>query len=98
MYAIRSYYEKAEKTGSMDVRVKGYIRRNIPKLEPSTSCREAGHQPLLFVGSKPRDLDAQRVGLLVITSYSIHYTKLYESRMMIARTNPEMIVPGFAST
>jgi len=33
--------EKAEKTGSMDVRVKGYIRRNIPKLEPSTSCREA---------------------------------------------------------
>lgn len=33
--------EKAEKTGSMDVRVKGYVRRNIPRLEPTTSCREA---------------------------------------------------------
>lgn len=32
---------KAEKSGRSDVPVKGYVRRNIPKLSPDTSCREA---------------------------------------------------------
>ena len=32
---------KAAKTGRDDVPVKGYVRRNIPKLTPATSCREA---------------------------------------------------------
>lgn len=32
---------KAEETGRLDVPVKGYVRRNIEKLDPCTSCREA---------------------------------------------------------
>lgn len=32
---------KAEKSGRKDVPVKGYARRNIPKLVPDTCCREA---------------------------------------------------------
>ncbi|GAB7024574.1 CBS domain-containing protein [Salidesulfovibrio brasiliensis] len=32
---------KAEKTGRLDVPVKGYTRRNIPRIAPDASCREA---------------------------------------------------------
>lgn len=32
---------KAEESGRSDVPVKGYLRRNISKLDPDTSCREA---------------------------------------------------------
>lgn len=32
---------KAKKTGRLDVPVKGYTRRNIPRITPDASCREA---------------------------------------------------------
>ena len=77
MYAIRSYYE--EITGKLEV-----IDIGIP---PMVTAAENVRQQVItarqvqaVLGQRPADSHKGRTGhlLVVITSYSIHYTKLYE--------------------
>ena len=74
MYAIRSYYDISERIESYMISAgdsKDVIKRMFTILiEGMKNIRQHGL----------RDERGRQLGyLLVITSYSIHYTKLYES-------------------
>ena len=39
-----------------------------------------GNAALMAAGEQDRNIDAHYIEMIVITSYSIHYTKLYDTR------------------
>ena len=82
MYAIRSYYALAEL--GKDVSLAGFRKGHAPKhlVEKSVD------QNLLQSRVMEAVVNDMYIEALVITSYSIHYTKLYEPRSRWWRLPP----------
>ena len=89
MYAIRSYYVALSKLKGMSslltapnerLGVRTFVKEYSDKLIKEIVLREKrrGGQ-LFYVHNNIASIEAKKADLEVITSYSIHYTKLYES-------------------
>ena len=72
MYAIRSYYVRPSPTG----RTLGGVARRTR--EASQLCAAAGFDVVLIETVGVGQSEITVASMTVITSYSIHYTKLYE--------------------
>ena len=78
MYAIRSYYVELKdgKNLLIHLRMSGrlhLVARDLPR-------EKHEHVILNFIdGNQLRFHDTRKFGRIVITSYSIHYTKLYDA-------------------
>ena len=89
MYAIRSYYERYEVHHGVDITDPALVAaatlshryisdRQLPD-KAIDLMDEAASRIRMEIDSKPEALDRlERQLIHVITSYSIHYTKLYE--------------------
>ena len=74
MYAIRSYYESDIKTLTSYYQKQGYLYVFFGKAEITISKKDK---------IKLQIADLESMVTAVITSYSIHYTKLYDDNMVI---------------
>ena len=87
MYAIRSYYVDVLKFQPL------LVKPNIHELEEFFQEKITTLEEIIFYGKKLLNLGAKNVivsrgkdgsvFLNVITSYSIHYTKLYETWLLV---------------
>ena len=87
MYAIRSYYEIGMLsstfgfTSLMSYAPGGWLADRYPARKlMGTALAISGLGGLVFARIPPFEVCLVLYGLCVITSYSIHYTKLYEPR------------------
>ena len=85
MYAIRSYYENTVYLDSQGNYDESYISDTyVTDKEITSTTNSQLNNPKLFIDENFLDLLQKSFSnTIVITSYSIHYTKLYESRERI---------------
>ena len=98
MYAIRSYYDLDEKAVDPHRHGRPGQRRNELALTAGGATGTAGDGRRL-AGEYPTMHKGEAVVIeVVITSYSIHYTKLYDMPLLVLRGEPPARLLGAGRT